>query len=104
MKKFYHLIEKPEFIYSRHDRVKDREQLKKDFQMMKIYLAIVVPFIFFVYVFSAINQWQNRDTLEKIQAEICEVNKNSLLCYNPKVLKDIDQIAKSKEIPTRLIL
>jgi hypothetical protein len=99
-----HLIKKPEYTQTRHEWIADQESMKLQNEIMKIYLAVVIPFIFFVFVFSGIIQYINRDTIYKMHDQICQTTPKSLLCYNFKVLEDIDALAKEKNVPTRLVL
>lgn len=105
--KAFHFIRYPEVPpMTRKERLQERKDTERMFSMAKLYLAIVIPFVLALYVWAWIHSVnaEKPDTITKVQSDICTLAPKSALCSDLVLLTDIDDIAKRKGVPTRLIL
>lgn len=101
MRKFYHFLPKPELpkMTPREIRI-ERLNFERDIGFMKVYALFLFSFISLAYIV----QWITHDPLGDLHTEICAHVQNSPLCKSFDTLAMVDEVARKKNVPTRLVV
>jgi hypothetical protein len=97
------LLSTPKPVYTRQERIQDRQGTESDLFFMKAYAIFFVIFFFTMAIWIKLTRAEPIDPLVTLHEEICATRSNSPFC-DMETLRMVQSIAESKWVPVRLVI